>query len=63
LNEKESLEVFTQPKALDWFIYPKCPELDIMERVPSPMNKLPIFRKKEEIMDAITKNQFVLVTG
>lgn len=27
------------------------------------MNKLPIFRKKDQIMDAITKNQFVLVTG
>ena len=39
-------EIFHFPQELKWFVYPKCPELRIRERVPAPIKDLPIYRKK-----------------
>ena len=65
LKHKEKKEGFIlkEPKEIRWFIYPKCPPIDFVNIVPKPMNQLPIYKKKDQILDAITKNQFVLVTG
>jgi len=51
------------PEEIRWYIHAKPPPIDFASRVPHPINQLPIFKKKDQILDAITKNQFVLVTG
>lgn len=63
LPQKKEPEVFELPVELKWFIYPKHPQIDIHGRVPRHIAELPIYRKKDAILDAITKNQVILVTG
>ena len=62
-EDNKEVEVFPYPVELRWFIYPKAPSINIRDKVPPNIRELPIFKKKDAILDSIIKNQFVLVTG
>ena len=58
----ENREVRT-PLAIKWNILEPCPPLAFEQHLPPKIRELPIINKKNDIMEAIIKNQFVLVTG
>jgi flagellar biosynthesis GTPase FlhF len=62
-DSKERDNGYSMPVEIKWFIYDKCPKIDLTNRTSKMILELPIFKKKEEILNAIIKNQFVLVTG
>lgn len=62
-EKSNNVNCINVPEQIRWHIYDRCPPLVLDGRIRSQILELPIYNKRHEILDAIIKNQFVLITG
>jgi ABC-type glutathione transport system ATPase component len=62
-KERPPVQAIPQPVEITWHIYPRGEPIQLEGRVERVILELPIYRKQEEILSAVFRSQFVLVTG